>query len=60
MFPEIGRVEIFLLLTRPHSQMCIRIPIVNFKNIKQTNKKKKQESKIEKETKEENRISPKN
>ena len=38
LFPEIGRMKKILSLTRPHSQMCIRIYIFNFK--KQTNKQK--------------------
>ena len=38
LFPEIGRMKKILSLTRPHSQMCIRIYIFNFKN-KQTSKK---------------------
>ena len=37
---EIGQVKKFLSLTRPHSPMCIRIYIFNFKN--QINKQKKQ------------------
>ena len=40
LFPEIGRVKTFLLLTRPHSQMCIRIYIFYF-----TKKSKKTKSK---------------
>ena len=39
LFLEIGRVKIFLSLTRPHSRMCIRVCIFDFK--KQTNKQKK-------------------
>ena len=39
LFPEIGRVKIFISLTRPHSRMCMAIYIFNFK--KQTNKQKK-------------------
>ena len=39
LFPEIDQVKTFLSLTRPHSQMFIRIYIFNFK--KQTNKQKK-------------------
>ena len=39
LFPEIGRMKKILSLTRPHSQMCIRIYIFNFK--KQTNKQKR-------------------
>ena len=42
--------EIFFITYRPHSWMCIRIYVFNFK--KQTNKKKKQEYKKAKETKE--------
>ena len=46
LFPVIGRVEIFLSLTRPHSRMRIRINIFNFKkNIK------KQEDKNQKKLK---------
>ena len=37
LFPENSRVKIFLSLTRPHSQMCIRI--------KKKKKKTKQEDK---------------
>ena len=42
--------EIFFISYCPHSWMCIRIYVFNFK--KQTNKKKKQEYKKAKETKE--------
>ena len=48
----------FLSLTRPHSQMCIRIYIFNLK--KQRNEQKKEEHKKSKKTKEEKRISPEN
>ena len=40
LFPEIGRVKSFLSLTRPHSQMCIRIYIFNFKKQQIKNNKK--------------------
>ena len=43
LFPEIGRVKIFLSLNRPHSRMCIKIYIFNFK--KQTNNQKNQKQK---------------
>ena len=60
LFPEIGRVKIFLSLFRAHSRMCIRIYIFNFKK-QQTNKQtKNQKSKKAKETKEEKRISLEN
>ena len=58
LFPETGRVKNFLSLTHPHSQICIRIYIFNFK--KQTNKQKNK-TRIQrkaKETKEEKIISP--
>ena len=29
LFPEVDRVKMFLILTRPHSQICIRIYIFN-------------------------------
>ena len=66
LFPEIDRVKFFLSLTRPHSQMIIRIHIFNFKkqqtNSKKTNKTNKQINKQKpkkaKETKEEKTISP--
>ena len=54
LFPEIGRVGIFLSLTRPHNRMCIGIYIFNFK--KKTSKKIPQK----KNTKEEKIISPEN
>ena len=38
MFLEINQAKTFLSLTRPHSQICIRMYIFNFKT--QTNKKK--------------------
>ena len=41
--------EIFLSVTRPHSRMCIRIYILNFK--KQQTNKRKQESKKQKKLK---------
>ena len=37
LFPEIGRVKIFLSSTRPQSRVCMRIYIFCFK--KHTNKK---------------------
>ena len=57
LFPEIGWVIKHLSLSRPHSLMCIRIYIFNFK--KQTTKKNKN-TKKEKENKEEKRIPPEN
>ena len=45
LFLEIRRVKNFLSLTRPHSRMCMRIYIFNFK--KQTKKKKEKEKKKE-------------
>ena len=58
LFPEIGQVKKILSLTLPHSRMCIRIYIFNFK--KQTNKQKK--TRIQKKAKEtkEKRISSEN
>ena len=53
-FPEIDRVKKFLSLTRPHSRICIRIYIFNFK------KQQKKAIKKAKETKEENIISSEN
>ena len=58
LFPEIGRVKLFLSFTRLYSGMCIRIYIFNFKK-QQTNNKKTRVKKA-KETKEEKRISPEN
>ena len=57
LFPEIGRVKIFLSLslTRPNSRMCGRTCVFNFK--KQTNKNIQKKAK---ETKEEKKISAKN
>ena len=40
LFPEIGRVKMFLSLTRPHNQMCVRIYVFKLKK-QQTNKNKK-------------------
>ena len=59
LFPEIGRVIVFLSLFRPHSRICIRIYIFSFKK-QQQNNNKNQESRKAKETKEEKRISLKN
>ena len=59
LFPEIAWIKIFLSLTRPHSRMCIRIYILNFKkqtNKQKNNKKKNKNTKKAKETKEENNI----
>ena len=56
-FPEIGRVKNILSLTRPHSRMCIRIYIFNFKNKKKTKITWRQKAK---ETKERKRISVEN
>ena len=58
LFPEIGRVKIFLSLLRLYSRMCIRIFIFNFK--KQTNKQAKKPKNTAKETKEEKRMFPEN
>ena len=63
LFPEIGRVKSFLLLTHLHSRICIRTYIFNFKKlflISKNRQAKKQEYKKVKETKEEKRISPEN
>ena len=57
---EIGWAKTFLSLTRPHSRVCIRIYIFNFKKAnkqaKKTNKKTKKtrKQKKQKKTKEEN------
>ena len=58
LFPEIGRVKKILSLTRPHSQICIRIYIFLFQRTSSKQTNKKQETKKTKETKEEKRISP--
>ena len=58
LFPEIGQVKEFLSLTLPHSRMCIRIHVFNFK--KQTNKPKNKNTKKAKEINEEKRISQEN
>ena len=55
LFPEKRRVKYFLSLTCPHSRMCIRIHIVNFK--KETYKQKNKNTKKVKETKEEKKNS---
>ena len=55
LFPEIGQVKVVLSLNHPHSRICTRIYIFNFKK-QQRNQQKKQESKKAKETKEEKRI----
>ena len=54
MFPQIGRVENFLSLTRPQNQICIRTNIFNLKNNKTD--QKEVDKKKTKETKEEKRI----
>ena len=41
LFPEIGRVKKILLLTRPHSRMCVSEYIFLIKKNKQTNSKTK-------------------
>ena len=41
LFPENGQAKFFLSLTRPHSQMYIRIYVFNFKKKKKRKKKKK-------------------
>ena len=51
LFPDIGRVKCFLFSTRPHSRLCSRTYIFNFK--RQTNKQKnpwiqKQQKKLKK------------
>ena len=55
LFPEKRRVKYFLSLTCPHSRMCIRTHIVNFK--KETYKQKNKNTKKVKETKEEKKNS---
>ena len=55
LFPEKRRVKYFLSLTCPHSRMCIRIHIVNFK--KETYKQKNKNTKKVKETKAEKKNS---
>ena len=57
LFPEIGRVKIFLSLTRPYCQMCIGIYIFIFKKNKQINKQKTRIKKAKK-IKKVKRISP--
>ena len=42
LFPENSRVKIFLSLTRPHSQMCIRIKKKKKKQNKKTKKIKRE------------------
>ena len=60
LFPEKRRVKYFLSLTCPHSRMCIRIHIVNFKKetYKQKNKKSSGEW-IQKKKKKKKMWSPK-
>ena len=58
LFLEIGRMKIFLSLTRLHIWICIRIYIFNFNNNEQT--VKKQEPRKTKETKEEKKIANEN
>ena len=55
LFPEIGRVKIFLSLTSPPSRVCIRIYIFCFKqkNIHRNKTKETKENRKTKETKEE-------
>ena len=57
MFSEFGLLKIVLSPTHPHSRICIRICIFNFK--KQTSKKNRNTKKA-KEAKEEKIISPEN
>ena len=59
LFLEIGRLKIFLSLTRPHCRMCIGIYTFIFKKNKQRNKQKNKNKKA-KEIKKEKRISPEN
>ena len=47
LFPEIGRMKLFLSLTRLHSRMCIRIYIFNFKKQEYKKKQKKLKKKRE-------------
>ena len=49
MFPRTGQLKFFLSLIRPHSRMCIRIYIFNFK--KQTDKQKQKRKKEYKKSK---------
>ena len=58
-FLEIGRVKIFLSLTRLRSRMCIGIYIFNFKKQVKSKKNRRIQKKV-KETKEGNRISTEN
>ena len=50
LFPEIGRVKIFVSLTRPQSRMYIRIYIFNYQIKKIMRQKKAKETKEEKIT----------
>ena len=61
LFPEIDRIKIFISLTQPHSRMCIRIYLFNFKKSKQTSKQKtNKKTKKAKECKEKKRMYVKN
>ena len=51
LFPEIDQVKIFLSLTHPHSQMCIRIHIFLISKNKQTSKIKTRTQKKQKKQK---------
>ena len=56
MFPETSRLKKILSLTRPHSPMCIKIYIFNFKKTKPKIARRQKA----KETKEEKRMSVEN
>ena len=60
LFPEIGRVKIFLSLTRSHSRIWIIIYIFKFKEQQTNNNKKPKRIKKAKEINEEKRTSPEN
>ena len=61
LFLEIGSVKNILSLTCPHSWMCMRICISNFKKRrKKTKNTKKATTTTKKKTKEEKRMSPEN
>ena len=69
LFPEIGRVKIYLSLTRPCNWMCIKIYIFKFKTTttttatntsKKEKRKKNKNTKKAKNFKKEKRISPEN
>ena len=59
LFPENGQAKFFLSLTRPHSQMYIRIYVFNFKKKKKKKEKEKEKQQQKQDKKKEKKLKKK-